>query len=439
MKRLTIFMTGLLLILTAVLSCTENNGTAPDISTSTESIDFPKEGGEWTIAVDVTGSDTWKAYASCSWISLSPDYEKNTLTIYVPATEDIQDKSEEVIVYSDFEKSVSIKITQKGFGLLHERNSRDLMKIKGKVKGMDFYFDPAHIWEVNPMYFYNLEFSETGMLTHYEYWDRYMDGSMMNYYADVAYDDQNRLESIRVRTDAGDADNYPKEFTLSFEYGNHGKYISTRNLLSFADSWFCYVREQIWLPEMIRNLEKITLSSEFIERATDGECKSPVSLAISVDGNEGKATYHREKDYEWITYGFTGDYTTSMKYSITFVGWTIDSFVNYEIDPVTGNILRMRHYNDEVFGTFMEKCYNEDLYNTPATCEDNVWTYYRMAMEYNERYDLTTLTADNYGYRADFAYSYDAFGNWTGLQLGEGSQAPIVPLPETRSITYYND
>lgn len=378
--------------------------------------------------------DSWKAYATESWISITPSVEDGFLYVEVSPTDRIEDHSGKIVVYSDMDKTLEISVNQKGNGILYDRPSRTLMGLRGEVKSVDSYFNPMYMWETQPTYLYNVEFDIKGMIIHFEYKLVVAGTGEINYAADLKYDLDYRLSEIKATTDSY-YEELPSEFTIKFSYGDHGKYISTQNLFEPIESWGCYIWERMWMPEMIKDLTGIKLTSEIIERYIGEK-----SVEIKIEANEegAEALYLMgEEQYALNSYKFNGAFTSEMTFDISFVGVVIPCYVYYELDQNSGYITKMQQRNDEVYGILREKRYNTDRYNSCYSYVDNYRTYYRMSLEYNDRSEIISLTNDSQRAHAEFSYEYDEKGNWVKITMAEGSTPASKPFDSERNIVYY--
>lgn len=418
----------------SLYSCTDGTTEEKKLGSAVKEINFPKEGGSERIAVLTVGLDSWNAYATESWINVAVDESSGSITVSAGPTDEISGLAGKVFVYSDIEQMLEIDVTQEGQGVIYERSSLDIMGLHGPVKTVDFYFSPKSLWLAQTQYLSNLEFDEDGMLVHYEY--NYTMGSNTGFTADLSYDDQKRLSSIKVTANASAGSEFPQEMTIDLSYGNHGKYISTQHIFTVAEAWNCPLWQSQWMPRMIKDLSGIKLTSGFIAEyiGTDN-----VRVDIEVEGDSGQAVYTMgDESVVLETYTFSGAYTVGMVYDINFVGIVIPSYITYEVEPESGYISRFVQRNDEVYGILSEEVYSLDVQNSLVSYTDNYQNYSRLKIEYNESLDPVSVIHENYGYSAKFGYTYDADGNWVELDIQEMTQAPQQALRTTRTITYYS-
>lgn len=426
-KNLFIYVALSMAVIISAASCTQSEQPdTPSMTTAVEEVSFPADGGEYTVYLISENVEVWDAYTTASWVEPVIDKENNGVILRCAITDEIQDRECRLIVYSDFEETIEIPIKQEGNGIVYERSSKAIMNLHGNVHEVSFYFNPMYVWERNPSYLSNLVFDENGMLTHFEYFYREMDGSMVNHQAECTYDDLNRI--VRMDVDMGTA-----SFALDFTYSDHDKYIPTDNLFAVCEAWGCYIWNRIWMPKMIKNLASVTLTSEYIEPTS-------YTTRIDVDGDTGQAVYYAEGVEETLlnSYIFNGEWPSSMEFQKYFVGIYIPAFIDYTLDPSTGNLSAIRHYNDEVYGTFYQQYFNDDRMNTMRYCYDNLETYYDMELTYNDRLDLTYLNDIHHGNILSLDYVYDTQGNWTEVTTNEvtGDDIPVA-YESTRTITYY--
>ena len=420
----------------SVVSCTAEPEQKIVFDSAVRQIDFPAEGGCEAVVVFIEGLESWDAYASESWIELTPDREKGILTVSADETEEVGDISGKVIIYSSLEETIEIEVDQKGWGVIYDRPTKSLMNLRGNVKEVDFWFSPKNMWMMQPQYLYNLVFNEKGMLTHYE--TNYTTDKRVDFYADLTYDGDNRLVRIDITSKGGASDYFPAALTVDFSYDDHGKYISTRNMFTIIDSWNCFIYPNVWMPKMIRDLSSVKLTSKFFEQFIG---RDHVTLDIEVNGDEGQAWYTMTEERQGLfeTYEFSGPYTSAMQYEIVFVGIYIPSWVTYEIRPESGYITRVQHRNDEVFGILEEERFDTNIRNTTSSYANNYQNYMRLTVEYNEYFDPVYSHNASQEATAKFGYVYDKAGNWTELEIEEMTKEPGQPLKTSRKITYYNN
>lgn len=426
-----------ILYLFAAFSCSEPESADPSISTVFKEITFPADGGSEDVAVLVKNIAKWDVYSTDSWITVEKDSEQNILHITALRNEDIDGHSGKVIIYSDMDETVEIAITQEGNGILFDRPTKTRLNLYGKVKSCDFYFNPIYMWAQQPMQLANIEFNEYGNMTHYEFY--FITDQTTTFSANLTYDSQERLSEIEVNVDGHSS--FPENYKLQFTYGNHGKYISRQNLFAPIESWNCILYEMVWMPEMIKDLTRIDLTSDYIANYIDS---NSVRIEIETSGDTGAAYYYAknqsgtEQKYLLSQYSFTGQYTTGMEFDINFVGIVIPSYVTYELEPASGYITKMTHRNDEVFGILNEWKYLPNLRNTPYSYIAKAGPYYIMTLEHNDNYDVAHLSNKNNNGNAGFEYVYDSFGNWTEITLSaDTTPKPNKSIPTKRTITYY--
>lgn len=434
--RKTILSLAMLLNLTVFIlpSCSDSTIEDKRLGAAVTEVKFSKEGGSERIAILAVGIDSWKAYATESWIDVTVDESGGSIIVSVAPTEEISDLFGKVFVYSDLEQMQEIDVTQEGRGIIYERSSLDIMGLHGPVKTVDFYFSPKSLWLMQTQYLSNLEFDEDGMLVHYEY--VYKTGTSVSFAADLSYDDQRRLSRIKVSTNASAGTDFPRDMTIDLCYGNHGKYISTQHIFTVAEAWNCPLWQSQWMPRMIKDLSGIKLTSDFIAEYIGVD---NVTVDIEVEGDSGEAVYMMGDNTAVLeTYTFSGPYTSCMIYDIDFVGIVIPSYITYEIEPESGYISRFIQRNDEVYGVLSEEVYSMDVQNSLVSYTDNYQNYSRLSIVYNESLDPITVTHDSYGYFARFGYTYDDNGNWVELDIQEMTQNPLMALQTTRTVTYYS-
>lgn len=427
MKKHLIALTTVLL---TVLSCSKATEPDPSVGTAVKEIEFSYEGGTQEINVFTEGVEWWDAYASHSWIRLEKDMDNGVLKVSADPCTSVADLEGRIVIYSQIDSVTEISVRQQGNGIIWDRTSKQLMNLKGRVKSVSSYCNPLYSWQLNPGYLSNLQFNEDGMLTHYEFFRQDMQKIKTTFMVDVSYDQDRRISEINATT-TDKMGSYPLSFKMKFGYGNHGKYISTYNLFSVSDSWFCYIEERMWMPAMIRDLESIEVTSDFLT-------KGSIRIDIRTEGSTGTAegTVGEEKGMV-CEYTFAGDYTSKVESQLWFIVSYVPCHTAIEFDPETGNLISMVSRNDEVFGVFTEYKYNQDLANTCSYFRDEIGLYCRISAEYNDNCDLVSMYNDSRDAKGEFAYTYDEYGNWTSMEIKELT-GDVWDKPETeRTIEYY--
>lgn len=447
--------------LLAVVSACTKEGT-PSVNSDVTEIEFTTEGGSRTISVSTEGLESWDVYSSASWAEIIPDFTANTITVNVAPTEDIDDKTCDVVIFSDIRQAQMISIIQKGNGIIYDRPSSKQMGFRGKVRLADFYFDPIHMWEHQPGYLYNLEFDKNGMLTYYEF--TYKADIVVNFAVEVSYNNENRPVKLHAYSSDTSGEVFPSEFVIDFTYGSHGKYVNLQNLFAPIEAWNCPTFYRVWMPDALKNLTGIRLSSDFLRTyqiTEDGKGINHVDIIIDTypedewegrwqakyrsylpksgtddEGNSIQVPNPEGTLYELNKYEFTGPFTTKMIYDIDFVGIIIPATVTFDLDQRNGLVYTEEIRNDEVFGQLLYKTYHSDFNNSCFRYSDDMGTYYRMDIEYNEKYDVSRLYNGSRDAYADFQYEYDEFGNWKAIEC-EANSLPLTMFPSTRKIKYY--
>lgn len=449
----------------AMLAAVSCSGTlSPEIHADIEEIAFSTEGGSKTVKVSVHDATSWTAAATGSWIDIEPDVNAGTVKVTVEPTEDIEDKTGEIIVYTDAETPAKIAVTQKGNGIIYDRTSLKLMGIKGKVRSMDFWFNPMHMWEVQPGFFRNLEFSKEGMLTHFEF--SFKQGVVVDFSVDADYDEHNRITEARFTTSDIYSRYFPSEYAIRFTYGNHGKYVCLENVFYPIETWNCMVCNWAWLPFSMKDLTEVRLVSDYLssfQTTEDGRGTDHVEMIFGEETDSEKAAeypycmkykmYLPNTDdegnkvpnpegtlYDLNHYAFTGNYTTRMEYDTPFVGIMIPVDVTFDVDQRTGHIYTHEIRNEDVYGEMplLYKRFYADFRNSCFHYEDDLGTYYRMDISYNENGDVSELYNASRRATAKFDYTYDKYGNWEALHIDSNVEIPgSGDIKTSREIKYY--
>ncbi|MGM9748840.1 MAG: hypothetical protein ACI3ZN_08560, partial [Candidatus Cryptobacteroides sp.] len=407
----------------------------------------------------------WNAHTTASWMEISLDKAEGTVTLTVNPTEDIEAKTGEIIIWSDIEQVGKVTVSQDGNGIIYDRSSLKTMGLKGKVRHISDWFDPIHMWEAQPGFLKNLEFDSNGMLTHFEF--TYTAGVIVDFAFNMTYDEQNRLIEIHGTSSDTNETYYPNDYVISFQYGNHGKYVNLDNLFEPIDTWGCLTMSKRWMPAALKDLTQITLTSDYLAQyqpSEDGKginhCEIIIgeypddpawpgvwqakyrayfaNTATDNDGNEIRVPNPEGTDYHLNYYEFTGPYTTKMVYDIDFVGIVIPATAYFDIDPRNGLIYTQDIRNDEVFvgHSLLYKRFHGDFRNSCFQFNDDMGTYYRMSIEYNDRYEVSRIYNASRKAEANFTYKYDENGNWTDMTIDTNSPLQTPP-PTSRSIKYY--
>lgn len=422
----------------ALLMAACENTTEPEKALSTDTIEvtFPKEGGTRTINLGITGLDIIDAYPSSSWIEVSGlDKESGTLMISAGPTSEINDLEGKVIIYSELDETLSVKVKQEGNGIIYDRSTAELMNLHGNVKEVSFFFDPTYIWEQNASYLYNLRFNEKGMITHMEYFYLYTNKKKITCECDLEYDSQDRLTDIDVKTDGvvSMEDMTPFEYSISLEYGEHGKYIATDRIFGFLEENQTWTWYRIWLPKMIRDLSKLTIHNNVIT-------PSEFTIDIEVNGEEGTAYLNTGSEAQQLNkYTFIGQYTSTIDFLMNFAGIaTVESRMLYETEKESGYVTRIAHTATAMGDLpISEKTYSTDLCNPLMKYEDNLNYNYEMTIERNGNNDITAINETKHELEATYSYEYDEYGNWTSINEHTLSIEATWPFETEREILYY--
>lgn len=420
-------------------ACTEKEiapESRPELSVNETEIWFSREGGTDTVIVTSEGLDHLNAYSSSSWISLSDiDPETGNLVISVEKTEEIGDLAGEVVVYSELDTTYRIKVTQEGNGIIYDRSSLEIMNLHGKVKELSFYFDPTYVWEQNASYLYNLKFNEAGMLTYMEYFNLNMGGSKINCFCTLSYDDQNRLVNIDVKTDGviSMEDMTPFEYSISLEYGDHGKYVDVERIFGFLEENTTWLWYRVWMPRMIKDIKRVTVYNN-VTNPTD------FYLDFEINETDGSAYLYTSEEPQLLNaYTFNGQYTATVDYMMNFLGIiTTDSRLTYTVEPESGYLTRLVQTSSVMGDTpIMDKTYSDVLCNPLMTYVEGLNFNYNMLIERNENSDIIGISESNHGLQADYQYRYDGNGNWVEITSGNLSIVATYPFETSRTIVYY--
>lgn len=436
-----LFLAGILSF--ALLSCGKDpvvEEKPGEWSVETEELAFSKLGGTETIQVTTKNIDQWSAYSKESWISLGePDLVNGTLEVTVFPTEEIGDLESSVVLYSGSEFLSTVKVTQKGNGVIHERSSLERMNLKGDIEELSYYLNPAYLWEVNGGRLEDLKFNDEGMLESFSFMYLFSPVANMNVSITIDHDTQNRIKRIEGKTDAmvqGTSDFF--EFSFDFEYGSHGKYIETLRLFEYMEKYGAYGHYRLWMPAMMKDLTKVKAYNNNIP-------EKEFAVRIEVDGNDGIGYLEFERDGSPLSlamniYTFEDNYPKTMMYPDELMGAVVDFDRYYDIDPVSGYLRSIKiycpDYSPGEAGKMMEKTYLQNLVNSLSVYLEYLNIGYRMNIEYNDNYDIVGVEENYHGYSTKISYDYDTTGNWTGIELVDINEMPSISVPESRTIIY---
>jgi hypothetical protein len=440
MKKLML----MLVLPVLVLSCTDTPQQdtqptpPPTLGTDTDIMLFPHTGQTQTLHITAENLEEWSAYSDISWIELGePNIEAGTIEVTVAPTEEILDKSGEIIVYSDMEEVARVSVTQTGNGIIYDRPTAELMNFRGPVKEVSFYFNPCYIWEVNSDYMHNLKFDERGRLTDFVFEEH----DNVSYHAQnttrVTYDDNNRPLKMEVTSNAQIAPGEKYQYTLTFEYGNGENYFETNTFMGLLFEGFgIYTAHRMWLPKMLKGLEKLSIESNAITI-------SGFYLDFKDMGNTGTCTAHglfdtgTVLDQHLYDYQFEGNFTKWVQYLAVFSG--LENVLHqqeYYVEPLSGYILSERINIIDAGFIGMEKIYHTNLANSFYRYTEEIAYGYSMDVTYNDLYDVVDVSESYHGIGAYVEYNYDTRNNWTSLQVQAAPNA-TYPIETKRTITYY--
>lgn len=409
---------------------------SPDLSVDETELWFSKDGGSEIVTVSSQGLEHLSAYSSSSWIGLSEiDPETGSLIVSVEKTEEIGDLTGEVVVYSELDTTCRILVTQEGNGIIYDRSTLEIMNLHGKVKECSFFFDPTYVWEQNSSYLYNLKFNENGMLTYMEYFNLNMGGSKITCYCTLTYDDLNRLTNIDVQTDGvvSMEDMTPFEYSISLEYGDHGKYIETERIFGFLEENTTWLWYRVWMPRMIKDITKVTVYNN-VTTPTD------FYLDFEINEADGSAYLHTSDEPQLLNaYTFIGQYTSTVDYMMNFLGIiSTDSRLTYTVEPESGYLTGLVQ-TSSVMGDIpiMDKAYSDDLSNSLMSYVESLNFNYNMLIDRNENSDIIGIDESTHGLQAAYQYEYDDNGNWVEITSANLSVEATYPFETKRTIVYY--
>lgn len=431
-----------------VAGCTDDEGNTPEIIPEPEKsiqvdkpeLSFPRTGGSAVLNITTENVESWDAYSDISWIELGePDIESGTLSVTVAATEKIEDMEGEIVIHTVMEEVIRIKVKQDGNGIIYDRSSSSRLGFHGDVKSVEFYCELPYVWEYKPSFMYDLEFDRNGMLTHFRYFEFEAPSYIVNFTADLEYDDDRRLAKMDVKSDVNVPAGGPYEFSLTFEYGDHGKYIETDQLFTWLSDRATYTTHRTWLPRMMKNLTKVSVHNTVTT-------PNDFCIAIDVTGETGTGTIvmtdetGTEKQMHLYDYVFDGKFTQKIIYPYFFISVELPFMHVYEVEQKSGYITRLYQTaaEDDIGLLIFDKYYDTDLKNSLYRYEDALDYMYSMNITYNENFDIEHIEEINFSATSSVEYDYDEHNNWTDMHL---DITPIPyhgnKLPTSRTVTYW--
>ena len=260
-----------------------------------------------------------------------------------------------------------------------DKSTSQRFNLRGKVREMSYYTNVPR-----DAYIENIVFNEKGWITSYTHTK--FNGVVVT--ANIKYDASNRLEKINA---ISQDDNY----YIIFTYGNHGKYITTEeviNEISYVNFGLSYI---LWMPSVIRNLDSVTIY--------DGQTNTVV-LSFEFEHAENIGVGYMQAGSnpreEYFAYTFDGNYIRTLVFGS---GWYAIS-AEYTLNKDSGCLIK-NDQGDVVYS------FNNDRLNTMAGFTSE-WmddeTY-----EYNERLDIVKRTSGTE--ITKWSYDYDDFGNWYNM------------------------
>ncbi len=404
MKKIMFIMA---LVLVAV-SCKKDPDLTPkgkSLSAAPLALSFGQAGGTLDFAVvalnvefEVTPSDDW---IGC--VRNSAPEAGGAIRIDVTVGENTGDpRAGSITLSGDGVEDVVVVVTQAApevvvSDIIWDGSQAVLMNLKGGVKTASYHF--SETYDVEDTLF---EFDPDGYVTSFLH-TKYDDSQVP---VTVAYDAGKRITGI---TGSG-----AEDFLISFEYGDHGQYISTEEVF-YTISNNQVVSDMLWMPRFVKNLAKITFT----------DSKSPsdnMTLTYTVDGDSGSLRLTGSdgtvtEDFHMLTFddGFVK--------TVTFDFYGAQAVVTYTVDPETGHIVK-REQTDS-WGAMVRE-YNGDTINSMKSLDDG-WGVFHYS--YNEDLDLVEVK-DGDTVAKTINYEYDQQRNWTGMTIDSGE-------PVARTVTYW--
>lgn len=388
-------------------------------------IEFVEAGGFKTFEVTYNGSDTWSATTEDEWIEILAGSGSGNGTVYVRVGENtgFGPRDGMVTVLVEGFAPVIIDVDQAGFlpdpepEHISQRSSWSRMNLKGYVDKLSLYFNDTEHPRVT---MHDLEFNKYGMLTKFQ-----VKASAARYTGDITveYSTADPKQIVKV---SGTTPYNPGTFILEFKYGSHGKYIPVEDLFFQLDNQGTYTFWRLWMPRLIRNLEKVVFVQDYKEDIEDMEMWYEITgdtgeLWI---GSKYKGNYSEEA-FQWLK--FSGAYTTEVNYIWAGLGFPMNYYSIYDIDTTNG-YFNSYDLNIEHSFNWIERSYNSDSYNSISSLMDlEITSNVTFPMVYDEHGNITDFGNGTITYQ----YVYDDQNNWTTVTR-TGTEAETV----TRTVEY---
>jgi len=380
------------------------HGIEPTLTADPTELKFSSDAGRRTIAVEAQHVDWQVSAPEAPWITVTADSEAGTIAVEVEENSDAAPRNGSFRITGEGVDEILATVEQEGAIPFWERPIAFRMGYRGKVKSASLHLDFVNGPTTDLVDFEDLQFDEAGNLLSFK-----RDNGAMT--VTVTYDSRNRMTSIDAKGDEAD-------FSLLFEYGDHGKYAPIFEIFeSYLEPTYYPVDFRSWMPLLIKDLTAIKVRDALMPennlayRYTIADGESSIDTDYEIEG------YDLEQVF---SLSFAGIYPAQLLY----YG---EESATYDIDPASGKIGRYFYYS--YYDILLER--SLDRLNT--TSHSLLGTLDRR-FTYNENGDVASRTVEGDSAN-DFTaeYRYDAQGNWNSINVRRnGSEST-----EARTVTYW--
>lgn len=384
------------------------SGVEPLLSVDATQLSFGSEKTEQTITVTAIHVEWQVAAPDVEWIETTADAAAGTILVKVQENTEAAPRNGSFRITGEGVDDIEITITQQAAEVVPfwERSIAYRMGYRGKVQTVSSHLDFVNGPTTDLVKFDDLKFDANGNLTSF----------VRNYGAmtvTVDYDAANRITAIHAKSEANQQD-----FSLLFEYGNHGKYAPTFEIFEYdLEPSYFDIDFRSWLPLLIKDLTAVKVRDAVTP-------ENNLAFRYSASGDQGSI----DVDYE------IEGYDLDPYYSITFSGayptallYEGDESATYQIDAESGKII------DYYFSSFYEIQVERAADRLNTTTHSLLGTLDRR-FTYNDNCDVVSRTVDGYSeYDLTASYTYDAQGNWISMSHTIGADSGTAE----RIVTYW--
>lgn len=383
------------------------SGTEPSLAVDAAHLDFDSAPASQTITVTAVHTEWQVETPDAEWIEVAADKTAGTILVTVKENTEASPRDGSFRITGEGVQDITITVAQAAAESIPfwDRSIAYRMGYRGKVQTVSRHLDFVNGQSTDLITFEDLQFDPQGNLTSFvrDY------GSMT---VTVDYDAANRITGIHAKSEE-----LGQDFSLIFEYGNHGKYAPIFEIFEY-DLALLEIDFRNWMPLLIKDLTAIKIRDEV-------DPDNNFAYRYSASGDEGAI----EIDYEiegydeldpYYTIQFDGAYPMALLYE----GYESSL---YEIDGTTGQIAEF--YFESYSPILLERAFNR--LNT--TTHSTIGSLDRQ-FEYNENCDVISRTVSDYpSYDMTASYDYDAKGNWISMRHTIGGESSTAE----RIITYW--